>query len=40
MSKLIVVIAMLVGLSACHGGISGGIGDSGQPTAQVATNAR
>jgi hypothetical protein len=40
MSKLMMVIAVLVGLSACHGGISGGIGDSGQPTDQVAANAR
>jgi hypothetical protein len=31
---------VLVGLSACHGGISGGIGDNGQHPAQVATNAR
>ena len=39
MSRLMAIAALVVGLSACHGGISGGIGDSGQHPTYVASNA-
>lgn len=39
MGKLAMIVALLVGLSACHGGISGGVGDNGQHPTQVATTA-
>jgi hypothetical protein len=37
MSRLMIVIALLVGLSACHAGF--GIGDNGQSPTYVAANA-
>jgi outer membrane lipopolysaccharide assembly protein LptE/RlpB len=37
MSKVVMMIALLVGLSACHAGF--GLGDNGQSPIHVATNA-
>ena len=39
MGRLMMVVAVLAGLSACHGGISGGVGDSGQRPTHAATDA-
>ena len=37
MSKLMTIVALLVGLSACHAGF--GVGDNGQRSTYVANNA-
>jgi hypothetical protein len=39
MSKLLMTVVVVVGLSACHGGISGGIAGNGQGSTPVAANA-
>ncbi|MGO8914835.1 MAG: hypothetical protein ACLQJR_02880 [Stellaceae bacterium] len=36
MNKVLAMLALLVGLSACHVGV--GIGDNGQPPAYAATD--
>jgi hypothetical protein len=39
MRKLSVAIVLLLGLSACHGGLSFGVGDNGQRPDYVASSA-
>jgi hypothetical protein len=39
MSKFMMMMTLLVGLAACHGGISGGIAGNGQGSTPVATDA-